>query len=258
MRKTAIALAFAGLSSFTGHATASGIPTVDVAAIAQQLMDYANQVAQLEQMLQQVEQGVIQIDEARRTFDNLNGIRDLGSLLNSELYNSARDYLPAGWEDTLRLGNDISNGRYSSLRGVSEALRTADRLYVDRTSLNLPAESEALRQLDKQEELVNLARTGTVVPAEVATARVEELKGYKNQINTRSDQKAILDLQASMLAESLMIQNELVQTINRRSSIEAQEMVQQQQGRERALRISHLPYDPSAANERARAMLSYE
>lgn len=258
MRKTTIALAFAAMSSVSGQAAASGIPTVDVAAIAQQLMDYANQVAQLEQMLQQVEQGVVQIDEARNQLRNMSGLRDLGSLLNSELYNSARDYLPAGWEDTIRLGEDISNGRYSSLRGISEALQRADRLYADRGELYVPADSPILARLDKEEELVNLARTGTVVPAEVATARVEELKEYKNQINTRGDQKAILDLQASMMAESLMIQNELVQTINRRSSIEAQKMVQEKQAHERTLRITHLPYDPSAANERARVQMAYE
>lgn len=258
MRKTAIALTVAALTGITSNVSASGIPTVDVAALAQNIVDMANQIQQLEQALTQVEQGVMQIDEARRTFDNLNGIRDLGSLLNSDLYNSARDYLPAGWEDTLRLGNDINNGRYSSLRGISEGLKRADRLYANRSELYLPEDSEALRQLDKQEELVNLARTGTVLPAEVATARVEELKSYKNQINTRSDQKAILDLQASMLAEGLMMQNELIQTLNRQGAIDAQEMVLEQQGRERALRLSHLPYDPSAANARARALMNHE
>jgi type IV secretion system protein VirB5 len=264
MKKTLLSIAVASLTLFSGTGSASGIPTVDVAALAQNIVDMGNQIQQLEQALTQVEQGVMQIEEARqqvleaqRAFDSINGLRDLGSMLNSDLYNQARNYLPSGWDQTLDLGEDISNGRYSSLRGFREGIRSADRLYSERSALNLPSDSAVLAQLDSQENIVLKARTESELSTEVGAQRMEELKSYKNRVNTLPDQKSTLDLQASMLAESLLLQNELIQVQNRRNALDAKTMVEEQQQRERALRLTHLPYDPASANARARAEMAY-
>ena len=259
MKKTLLAIAVASLTGFSGVGRASGIPTVDVAALAQNIVDMGNQIQQLEQALTQVEQGVMQIEEARnqvleakRAFDSLNGIRGLGSLLNSDLYNASRNYLPGDWQRTLELGGDISNGRYSSLAAIRDEVRRRGRVYQDRSELNIPEESTALAELNAQEVIVEKAGVDVETAALATAGRGEELKAYKNAINTLPDQKSTLDLQASMMAEGLMLQNELIEVTNRQNAVAQLQMQQDLQRKERNLRINHLPYDPSAANEASR------
>lgn len=258
MKKLIIAAAVAVFPGMISTAHASGIPTVDVAALAQNIVDMANQIQQLEQALTQVEQGVMQIEEARnqvleaqRAFDSLNGIRGLGSLLNSDLYNASRNYLPNDWRRTLELGGDISNGRYSSLAGIRNGIRDASRLY-DRSELFLPTDHPAVKQLDAQEKIAVDALAETEISADVGEARINDLVAFKNQVNTLPDQKSVLDLQATMTAEGLLMQNELIQVMNRKAAVDAQQLVVEAQKRERTLHLNHLPYDPSAANEAAR------
>lgn len=265
MKKTLISIAAAALTFVSAQTHASGIPTVDVAALAQNIVDMGNQIQQLEQALTQVEQGVMQIDEARRqiaetqrTFDSLNGIRGLGSLLNSEIYRNARNYLPDELNRALVLGDNLSDGDYDNLRGVLRATRDAGRVFGDRSNLNMSEHSSALKELDDDELRANKANYISGKTLEAVDLRKDRLPVLIDQINMTVDQKSILDLNARINGEGVMLQNELIAVLARNEKHAAEVEAAKIAKRERMLRTSHLPYDPSEANDRARSMRAYE
>ena len=260
LKKTLIAAAMAAGVAFSGSASATGIPTIDIASLLENIIEYVSQLDQLNQavttvenQVQQIEQLQAQITQAKQSFEALNGIRDLGSLLNSDAYKDARAYLPQGWEATLRLSDDISSGRYSALRDAMLANKSGARIYSNRTELGVPDTEAAVMRLDEAETRAASLQTTAGATYERSTQRVDELQQMIDKINTTTDQKAALDLNTRIAAENVMLQNEAIRVAAQQQLAQSAEQQARNQATERALHLSHLPYDPSGAYDRALA-----
>ncbi len=254
MKKHLLAAAVAATTALaSSNASASGIPTVDVANLAQSIVGYVTQIEQLSEAATQVQQGIQaieearrQVEEAQRAYDSLNGIRDLGSLLNSDLYKDSRDFLPTDWRQVLELSRDVEGGRYSSLKDALEAVKRGARIY-ERDDIKLSADAQPMKQLD-QAELTN-ANEIIVAGAsyEKAVERRRDLQQFVDRINTSADQKSTLDLIARIQAENAMLQNEVLAAMAQQQLAEAKRVERRNQQRERKLYLSHLPYDAEAS-----------
>lgn len=141
------------LNSTPGLVEASGIPTVDVANIAQLA---ANAQQQAKEAMAQLEQAKAAIQQAKDQYDNYKGLitgnNNLGDFLNDPALNSV---LPVGdWQnmynDTKRIG-DLRN-RYGLTSSDSRVQEAFDKLLYQAGTLE-DSYNAANKRIDNAEQL---------------------------------------------------------------------------------------------------------
>lgn len=181
-----------GLAS--GGQAFAGIPTIDLAAIAQAVLQVQAWGQQYQQMTQQVQQ-------MQQQLDGVTGGRGMSSLLNDPEYQNARRTLPPDAQQVLGLAN---GGSYGNLAGsISSIKRAASSL--DSRSFNSPT---AASQWDAD---LNQAATNQALSMQAysdAAPRLQNIEDLMARISQTQDPKAIAELQARMSAEQAIIQNE--------------------------------------------------
>ena len=189
LRTFALAL---GLAS--GGQAFAGIPTIDVAAIAQAALQVQAWGQQYQQMMQQVQQMQQQID-------GVTGGRGMSELLNSPTYQQARRTLPPDAQQVLGLANGGSYGNLaSSISSIKRASTT-----LNSGSLSSPT---AASQWDAD---LNHAASNQALSMQAysdAAPRLQNIEDLMARISQTQDPKAIAELQARMSAEQAIIQNE--------------------------------------------------
>ena len=191
---------------------------VDAPAIVQLVQE----VQAMEQQLQITRD---QLAQARQALQTMTGSRGMQRLLAG----TPRNYLPSSGSQLTAAMQGV-DGAYPGLASdVRSALGTIAILSPSQLSTLSTADqqrvlaarrSSALQQAVAQEALVNVS------------GRFASLQGLVDAIPTATDQKAILDLQARILAEIGMLQNEQTKLQILREVSQAQAMVNQQQDRE--------------------------
>ncbi len=192
MRKTTIAALLATAIGVTQPAMAGGIPVIDVSSLAQQIL-------QVQHMLNQIEQLKSQLETANKELDSMSGVRGLGNVIDSA-YDTAVNVDP----------NQVLND--AGIRGANEHGLTGDvaNLYDsgnENTAIWLGQSQKSLAQ---------------------AHERFSELTGLVAQVNNSPDQKDVLDLQARIGAEQVMLQNEMAKLSMLRSQAEANQAMHNQ------------------------------
>ena len=189
LRTFALAL---GLAS--GGQAFAGIPTIDVAAIAQAALQVQAWGQQYQQMMQQVQQMQQQID-------GVTGGRGMSELLNSPTYQQARRTLPPDAQQVLGLANGGSYGNLaSSINSIKRASTT-----LNSNSFSSPT---AASQWDAD---LNQAASNQALSMQAysdAAPRLQNIEDLMARISQTQDPKAIAELQARMSAEQAIIQNE--------------------------------------------------
>lgn len=171
------------LSVSPAHA---GIPVLDGANLAQaiaQVLAWADQYSQM----------VEQIDEMKKAYENLNGARGMGSLVNNP---ASRKYLPDEYQDIL------TNGV-----GQWEAIRAAAKKF-DVAQTSLSASSDAAKAFNQIAKQAALNRAGAEEAYKTASKRFSDIQVLLDRVNSAPDAKDIADLQARIQAEQVMMANE--------------------------------------------------
>lgn len=178
----------AALMIQAGGLQASGIPTVDAAAIAQMVQ----QLMQLQQMYAQLQQ---QYQTAVNTLNNFTGSRGLG-MLYYDL--NLRQFIPSNYRSVM--ANIVSMGK----GGLTEKGR---EVYE---SMNLQVncadkKGEALASCEKKQ--ANFAQTQAFLKEaeEKVQQRQNNVESLLQEINNTTDAKAIADLQARIQAETALL-----------------------------------------------------
>lgn len=212
----ALAVALAGGSMTT--ASASGIPVIDVAKIAN---DTANQAANIAKYVQMIQQYQTQIDQMRSQYESLTGSRGLGNILNNPEFSN---YLPADWQNVYR---QVSNGGYSGLSGSARALVDAAGL------LNACENRLGDARIACERDIAKTAqdKSNVLDAFDAASARWTQIQGLIQQINATTDPKAIAELQARINGEQAAIHNEQTKLQMFQMLAQVEERVQQQQRR---------------------------
>lgn len=211
---TALALSI-GLSP--GTASASGLPVIDVAAIAEAIKQY-------DQMVQQLENMRAQLGEAKKLYSSMTGDRGMQNLLSGE----QRNVIPSNWQETLAQmgGGDISQLAQQIKQNAAK---------VDASTLSRILSSDAAQASNG---FANSAASAQASAGEVydnASERFARLRQLMDAIGSASDPKAIADLQARVGVESVMLQNEQIKMTALLQASQAQQAIQRQQVRELTL-----------------------
>jgi type IV secretion system protein VirB5 len=214
--------------SFLLLAAIGGIPqaqaqwaVVDVGAIRQLIQ-------QVTTLRQQLETARSQLDQARRQYDALTGGRGMENLLRDQ----QRNYLPPDWQ-TLEGALSGASGAYSALSRQLEGVVTANAVLTAQQLASLS---------DQEREQLLSARASTAMfqvtsrqALEVSSARFTSLQQLINAIPGATDPKAVMDLQARIAAEQLMLQNEQTKLMVLQQAMEAEERARRQRAGELAI-----------------------
>lgn len=209
----------AGLAS-AQVALAQGIPVIDAANLA-------NSILQVQSWMQQFQQMQQQLQQMKGTYDSLNGIRGMASLVNNP---ALRNYLPSEYQDMLN-GKNMGG----SISGSISSIRDATKL-VGMDSTGLAATSDAARAFQSAQNQNALNRAIGEEGYRQASQRFAAIQQLLDKVNAAPDQKDILDLQGRIQAEQVMMQNEQVKLTMMMHLAQAQRDVQQQQAREIAIK----------------------
>ncbi|MGY0343566.1 type IV secretion system protein [Xylella fastidiosa] len=167
---------------------ASGIPVVDVGAIAQAMQ----QVKYLQQQLTQM----------KNQLDSMNGDRGMAGLLSGQ----NRNYLPTDWNSAMNVLNSGGGGSFGSLASAAQQIKQAQSVL---SSSDLSRLSPQMQQYLDQVRNVSASQQALGQQAyATASQRVNLLQTLTNQISSAIDPKAVWDLQARIQSEQLQLQND--------------------------------------------------
>ncbi|MDR3383932.1 P-type DNA transfer protein VirB5 [Cupriavidus basilensis] len=201
---------------------AQGIPVIDAASVAQQVQQVAAWAKQLQQMEQQVTQ-------MKQQYDSLNGIRGMASLVNNP---ALRNYLPSEYQAMLN-GSGLSPGISGSISSIRDAAKLVG---VETTGLG--AMSDARRAFVNAQNQNALNRAVGEEGYRQASQRFTAIQQLLDKVNAAPDQKDILDLQARIQAEQVMMQNEQIKLQTMAYLAQAQRDIQRQQAREISIKAA--------------------
>ncbi len=195
---TSRALSCAGIllvgSLAAGPRVHAQFAVIDVASVTQLLHQVATMASQLEAAQAQLEQ-------ARAQYQSLTGPRGMEGLLAG----TVRNYLPANLQDIA--------GVLQGTTGTFQSLAADLRRNVDANSILPAAQVSALAsdvraQLTAARNTVALLQSVSQEALSNASSRFSAMQQLIDAIPGAQDAKAVLDLQARIAAEQVMVQNE--------------------------------------------------
>ena len=214
--------------SFLLIALLGGVPqaqaqwaVIDVGAIAQL-------IEQIATLREQLETARDQLDQARQQYDAMTGGRGMENLLRDQ----QRNYLPPDWASLEGVLSEAS-GAYSALSRQLEAVVSANAVLTAGQLAGLSdQEREQLLAARKSAAMFQVTSRRAL---EVSSARFASLQQLIDAIPGATDAKAVMDLQARIAAEQLMLQNEQTKLMVLQQAMEAEERARRQRAGELAI-----------------------
>jgi type IV secretion system protein VirB5 len=207
-------LLLAGLACHPSQSGATGIPTVDLAQIAQNTTMMQTQAKELVQMIDQVKTAKNQLDEAKKqlsmakdTLTNFTGPRGLSALLDMP---GVRQQIPADFMasvDTIRTVG-AAKGANNAAKAIYERIKVfgCDERYPG------PPDNKAQNQARRLCEADAYANPTTLAMVQDSVARsqgrMSQINGLLKSIDSQKDAKAAADLQSRIAAEGAYLANE--------------------------------------------------
>jgi type IV secretion system protein VirB5 len=194
---------------------------IDVASVTQLI----SQVKTLEQQLATAQADLAQ---AQAAYQATVGGRGMERLLSG----TVRNYLPSDWNSFLQTAQG-ANGGYSALSAdLSAAMSAVSVLPAQQLAGLSPAASQ---QLQSDRQTVALMEAVSHQALSSTSMRFASLQQLIDAITHAGDQKAALDLQARISAETGMLQNEQTKLQVLHQSLQAEQWANEQRSRERAV-----------------------
>jgi len=197
------------------HARAGGIPVIDVANLVQTIQQVLNDITEINNQVQQI----IQLQNQLKS---INGMRNLGNILNSPML---RNYVPA---EAYTVVNAVNSAGYAGLTGTAKALRDAAMVYncMDLAGVARTSCQAALAQPYQVKGLLQDAMKS-------AAGRLVQINALMDRVNTTSDQKAVLEIQARIGAENALLAHEVSQVQMLQGMADSDERIARSRDRER-------------------------
>lgn len=197
---------------------------IDVASVTQL-------ISQLNTLEQQLATARDDLAQTKAAYQSTVGGRGMEQLLSG----TVRNYLPATWS-SLQGAFQAGGSAYSALSSdLTAALQSNAILSQQALSELDPA---VQRQLQSQRQAVALLQVVSHEELATTSNRFASLQQLINALGGASDQKSVLDLQARIGAESVMLQNEQAKLQVLYQGMLAQQWAGEQQAREQAV-VSH-------------------
>jgi len=198
-----------------GNARAQGIPVIDIANLIQTIVQVLNDITEISNQVQQITQLQDQLS-------SMNGIRNLGNILNNPLL---KNYVPA---EAYTVLNAVDAAGYAGLNATAKTLRDAGMVYncLDRAGAARTTCQASLAQPYQHKGLLQDAMKS-------ASGRLNQINGLMNQINATSDQKAVQEVQARIGAENALLAHEVSQVQMLQGMADSEERIARSRERER-------------------------
>jgi type IV secretion system protein VirB5 len=194
---------------------------IDVASLTQL-------ISQLQTLEQQVATARSQLGQAQAEYQSMTGSRGMQGLLSG----TTRNYLPGDWT-ALRSALAGSGGAYPALSAELRSALSADTVLSSRQLATLSPAAGA--QLEAGRQPAALLQGLTHQALANSSNRFAALQQLIDAIGGAADQKAALDLQARIAAESGMLQNEHTKLQDLYQSVQAEQWANAQRLRELAI-----------------------
>lgn len=181
---------------FAVHGSAHAqIPVTDAMANSNLIMQLSEWAKQLNAMKQQYQQ-------LKSTYDSLNGLRDIGGLMQNRLL---EQYLPPDFKDAYQLMRNAQGGNLAGISGTLEQIANRHRMQ----SCNQQNQSQALVDAcNRQWKDLAMGQFIGEKGYEQAAKNIQDLEQFINAIKSSPDAKTIADLQARIQVEQVKLQNE--------------------------------------------------
>lgn len=197
-------LAFASALSVSMPAMAQGIPVYDSSTFLQTLSTVKN-------TLSMIEQGKEQISQATDLFNSVNKLTNVNEIASSLNTDAVRHLLPSEARDIQRLmSSDMAD--LGSLGSSASRIRSDNRVELP----DLRADATAFERSNRDAISHNgdmAARDAAIAEAAygVTTQRTTGLEELRSSLDSASDAKDVMDIQARIGVENAHIQNDAVQ-----------------------------------------------
>ena len=194
---------------------------IDVAAVTQL-------VTQVQNLEQEITVAREHLAEAETELRSMTGDRGMEQLLAG----TNRNYLPGDWGQLTAVLNDTSSAYTTLSAGVQQALGEDAVLTAQELTTLSP---DGQQQLAADRSTAALLQAVSRQALANASGRFADLQELINSIGTASDQKSILDLNARIGAEQVMLENEQTKLLMLVATADAQRWAGEEQDRERAI-----------------------
>jgi type IV secretion system protein VirB5 len=197
-------LAIAGTVILSVPAHAQGIPVYDSSTFLQTLSTVKNTLAMIEQGKQQISQAT----ELYNSVNKLTNVNQIASSLNTD---AVRHLLPSEARDIQKLMSSDMSG-LGSLGSAADRIRNSNRVALP----DLRPDATAFERSNRD----TLSRNGDMAARDAAIAeaaygvtaqRTTGLEELRSSLDSASDAKEVMDIQARIGVENAHIQNDAVQ-----------------------------------------------
>ena len=217
MKKPSLASLIALALLVSTPAAHAQFAVIDIASVTQLL-------AEVQTLAQQLQTARSQLSQSQAEFQSITGNRGMEQLLAG----TPRNYLPANWA-ALQSAAQPAGAAGALGTEVGAALRAESLLTQAQLASLSPA---AVSQVQAQRQSAALLQGLTRQALANASGRFASLQLLINAIGQAGDQKAALDLQARIVAEHGMLQNESTKLQALYQGVQADEQANMQRTRE--------------------------
>lgn len=192
---------------------------IDVASVTQL-------VSQVQTLEEQLATARAHLAQAQMQYQSMTGGRGMERLLSG----TVRNYLPADWTGFKNVLPGASGASSALANDLSAAINTNAVLSAAQLAALSPG---AHQQIQSERQSAALLQVIAHEALSVTSNRFASLQQLVDAIARAGDQKAVLDLQARIGAETGMLQNEQTKLQVLYQSVQAEEWVNEQRTRER-------------------------
>ena len=208
-----VAVAWAGLAG----GAAAQIPVT----VTSDLPATMNQIETIMKWTEQLSSMSKQLDQMRQVYGTLQGMRNLGSLMNNDLLTQ---YLPQDYAGAVR---DMRNGG-GSFSGISGSLNDIMRANQLRSCAELNSDASMRAICTQQWQQLALQKQIGDMGYRKASENIRNLQTFVSSINSSTDVKAVAEVQARIQVETVRMQNEQIKLSTIQAMEEADRRLQQQ------------------------------
>lgn len=194
IRKLVLSAAMMVLTLLSAGPARAGIPVIDGANLAQQIQQVISWTNQAQQMIDQVNKLQAQISQLQTMTSKLEGIRNLGTILNDPSISSV---LPSDMRDASQM---LLNP--TALATSQQSLNQILSAFGVNSPANGTTGTSAADALGKVQQI--LAST---------QSRATQLQALATRVNTTTDAKDSLDMVNRNVLEAANVNNQMTQTL---------------------------------------------
>jgi type IV secretion system protein VirB5 len=218
--KLCLPIAFLAVSMLEVPTAQAQWAVVDAPAIVQLIQE-------VQTTAQQLATAKAQLLQAEQALQTMTGDRGMEQLLRG----TNRNYLPSDWAQV----NGVLQGAggFGALSMDVQSVMSTNAVLSPQRLANLPAGGQQLVQSERQWSAMQQALSHQALSS--ASNRFASIQSLISAISSAADQKGILDLQARIIAELGMLQNEQLKVQILNQSAQGQQAALRQQAREQVI-----------------------